>query len=95
MDYLHLITYVSPIILAVSWAFIKLFFKVKELSNEIQEIKAENKSMKILISEKNDKVFQEVKKLEAKFISQNETLIQIKTMMELILSNKIKINENE
>jgi hypothetical protein len=95
LDYFQTIIYLSPAILAVVWAFIKLFFKVKELSNEIADIKEENRTTKSLITEKNDKVYQEVKKLESKFILQNETLIEIKTMMKLFLDNRIKLKDNE
>ncbi|AWW31832.1 hypothetical protein DN752_17785 [Echinicola strongylocentroti] len=95
------IAFALPTVTAGLATLIRMWYKQQDQEKRITEHqteieKQENglKEIRDLISKKNQQVFQEVKKLDGKFQQQGNSLIEIKTMLSLLMSNKIKHDDN-
>ncbi len=83
LNFLQTLAVLSPVLITVFYAMVRMHIKLNDLSEDFIELKKENKDLRELISEKNDKVYRKIEMLENRFNTQNDTLIQIKTIMEL------------
>lgn len=88
---------ILPATLGGVWALIRMWFRQKDHQEKIEVvqnhiIKLENglKDINENINRKNKGVYIEVKKLDAKFQEQRQSLTEIKTMVGLLINNQIK-----
>lgn len=78
----------SPVIATIFYAMIRMHIKLNDLSEDFTELKKENKDLRDLISEKNDKVYHKIDLLESRLNAQNEALIEIKALLKYMSTVK-------
>lgn len=74
---------------------VRMWIKQLEHSKQLDLLRKEQEEIRSLVIEKNEKTYAEIKKLENAFSVQKETLIEIKTLMNLMLNNRIKRDEGD
>jgi hypothetical protein len=85
-----LITLAISILGPTVWAMFKLWTNQQEQKRQIKLISIDQQTMRILIEEKNEKTLAEIKKLELAFALQKESLVEIKTLLNLLINNRIR-----
>lgn len=72
---------------------LKMWRDLQEQKNQIRKLSDDQGAIRQLIEDKNEKTLAEIKKLEQAFMMQKEFLVEIKTLVNLILSNRIRHEE--
>lgn len=62
----------------------------RQHSIEIKELSEDQQDLRDLIEDRNEKTLAEIKKLEVAFALQKESLVEIKTLLKLIIDNRIR-----
>lgn len=81
---------IIPLLLGAIGALIRMWFKQQDHSVQLSTLHDDQENIRELVIEKNEKTYSEIKKLETAFSLQKESLIEIKTLLKLILDNKIR-----
>lgn len=81
---------IIPLLLGAIGALIRMWFKQENHSAQLNQLHEDQEEIRDLVIEKNEKTFSEIKKLESTIALQKESLIEIKTLLRLLIENKIK-----
>lgn len=81
---------IIPLLLGAIGALIRMWFKQENHSTQLTQLHEDQEEIRDLVIEKNEKTFSEIKKLESTIALQKESLIEIKTLLRLLIENKIK-----
>lgn len=69
---------------------IKMWSNQREHRTQIGDLKKDQQSMRDIIEEKNERTLAHLKQLEQNFMTQEKTLIEIKTLLNLLIHNRIR-----
>lgn len=86
--------FILPFILTGLFSLFKMWRDLQQHSRDIHELSEDQQEVRQLIEDKNEKTLAEIKKLEVAFTLQKESLVEIKTLLNLILHNRIRHEDN-
>lgn len=79
-----------PLTITAIGGAIKLWYRVKSQDERIKAQDERIDDLEEVVNDKHNKLYNEIKALDAKFSAQNDLLIEIKTILGLLTQNKIK-----
>lgn len=82
--------FLLPLIVTAIWSLSKMWRDQQEQKVQINLLSDEQKELKQVIEDKNEKTIAEFKKLELAIGVQKESLVKIETLLNLILHNRIR-----
>ncbi|PRY10278.1 hypothetical protein CLV24_1146 [Pontibacter ummariensis] len=86
------IAFSVPFVFALIGGAYRLIYKQKEQDNQILQLTTKVSQLEEDLKQEQNQLYKEIKSLDVKFSDQRLVLEAIKTTLELMLNQKIKIN---
>lgn len=79
---------VLPVVAAITWALISMYFKTKEIEKDVAQHEKEIEAMRMVLEKHEESTIKEFKGVDVRFNEIHNTLIELKTMLKMLVERK-------